>query len=180
VASTLADSETDDKVVQQQSLQTLLELAEERGLSTGIVTTTRITDATPAANYAHTPRRTWEYAGQMPQTATLADIAAQLVGHQQMGDGLEVVLGGGRAAMTDTATADPEYPTRMGRRRDGRNLITEWLAAQQGSQFVWKRDALLAVDRSGRGTCWGCSSPRTCITKRIAARMPRANLHCRK
>ena len=79
VAPTLRRREPIAKVVAEQSLQTLLEQAEARGLATGIVTTTRITDATPAANYAHTPNRFWEYAGQLPPRATLADIAAQLV-----------------------------------------------------------------------------------------------------
>jgi alkaline phosphatase len=146
VAPSLAYNEADQKVVAEHSLQTLLEQAEAKGLATGIVTTTSITDATPAANYAHTPNRNWQYAGQLPPAATLADIAMQLVMHQQTGSGLEVVLGGGREVMTDTATPDPEYPTRMGKRRDGRNLISEWLAAQRGSQYVWKRDDLLAVD----------------------------------
>jgi alkaline phosphatase len=146
VSPSLAYNESDAKVVADHSLQTLLEQAEARGLATGIVTTTSITDATPAANYAHTPSRNWQYAGQLPPTATLADIAMQLVMRQKAGDGLEVVLGGGRDVMTDTATADPEYPARMGKRKDGRNLINEWVAAQSGSQFVWKRDDLLAVD----------------------------------
>ncbi len=146
VAPSLAYNESDAKVVADHSLQTLLEQAEARGLATGIVTTTSITDATPAANYAHTPNRNWQYAGQLPPTATLADIAMQLVMRQKAGNGLEVVLGGGRDVMTDTATADPEYLARMGKRKDGRNLINEWLAAQSGSQFVWKRDDLLAVD----------------------------------
>jgi alkaline phosphatase len=146
VAPTLAYNESDAKVVADHSLQTVLEQAEASGLATGIVTTTSITDATPAANYAHTPNRGWQYAGQLPPKATLADIAVQLVTHQQTGDGLEVVLGGGREVMTDTATTDPEYPARMGKRKDGRNLINEWVAAQRGSRFVWKRDDLLAVD----------------------------------
>ncbi|MEO8307714.1 MAG: alkaline phosphatase [Pseudomonadota bacterium] len=146
VAPTLASNESDAKTVAAHSLQTLLELAEGRGLATGIVTTTSITDATPAANYAHTPNRNWQYAGQLPPTATLADIAVQLVTRQTTGDGLEVVFGGGREVMTDTATPDPEYPARMGRRNDARNLIKEWVAAQRASQFVWKRDDLLAVD----------------------------------
>ncbi len=85
VAPTLASNEADARVVADHSLQTLLELAETRGLATGIVTTTAITDATPAANYAHTPNRNWQYAGQLPPTATLADIAMQLVTHQQAG-----------------------------------------------------------------------------------------------
>jgi alkaline phosphatase len=146
VAPTLAENEAVATVVAQQSLPTLLEQAEERGLATGIVTTTRITDATPAANYAHTPNRFWEYAGQLPQGATLQDIAAQLVRRQQAGDGIEVVLSGGRETMINNMTPDPEYPERMGRRRDDRNLINEWLAAQGGSQFVWKRDDFLRVD----------------------------------
>jgi alkaline phosphatase len=146
VSPSLAYKESDAKVVAEHSLQTLLEQAEAKGLATGIVTTTSITDATPAANYAHTPNRNWQYAGQLPPTATLADIAMQLVMRQKTGDGLEVVLGGGRDVMNDTATPDPEYPARMGRRKDGRNLINEWLAAQRGSQYVWKRDDFLAVD----------------------------------
>jgi alkaline phosphatase len=146
VGPATGENETDRARIAPHVLATLLEQSEARGLSTGVVTTTRITHATPAATYAHTPNRNWEYAGQMPQGATLADIAAQLVERQRTGNGIEVVLGGGREAMTDTATADPEYPTRRGRRRDGRNLVTEWLAAQPRSQHVWKRDDLLRVD----------------------------------
>lgn len=159
VAPTLAKGETDANLVAQKSLQTLLEQSEERGLSTGVVTTTTITDATPAANYAHTPNRGWQYAGQLPPTATLADIAMQLLRHQQTGDGLEVVLGGGRAVMTDTATPDPEYPVRMGLRRDGRNLINDWLAAQHESRYVWKRDDLLAVDTKSTRHLLGLFEP---------------------
>src|SRR5262245_14082591 len=76
VSPELADGEADATVVARYSLQTLLELAESRGLATGVVTTTRVTHATPAANYAHTPNRDWETAGQLPPGATLPDIAA--------------------------------------------------------------------------------------------------------
>ncbi|MEO6184840.1 MAG: alkaline phosphatase, partial [Steroidobacteraceae bacterium] len=146
VGPALGENESNATIVARHTLRTVLEEAEVRGLSTGIVTTTRVTHATPASNYAHTPNRDWEYAGQMPPTATLPDIAAQLLQHQKTGNGIEVVLGGGREVMTDTGTADPEYPALKGRRRDGRNLVTEWLAAQPDSQYVWKRDDLLKVD----------------------------------
>jgi alkaline phosphatase len=159
VAPTLADAESDAQVVAQHALVTILEQAEGRGLATGIVTTTRITHATPAANYAHTPNRDWEYAGQLPSTATLPDIAAQLLQRQGTGNGLEVVLGGGRAVMTDANTPDPEYPTLKGLRRDGRNLISEWVAAQRGSQYVWKRDDLLQVDASKTSHLLGLFEP---------------------
>jgi alkaline phosphatase len=146
VSPELADNTADAAAVARLSVATLLEQAETRGLATGIVTTTRITHATPAAAYAHTPNRNWETAGQLPADATLADIAAQLVEQQRKGDGLEVVLGGGRAFFTPTAVSDPEYPARRGLRRDGRNLIGEWVAAQPASTFVWKRDEMLAID----------------------------------
>ena len=51
-------------------LTTILESAEERGLWTGVVTTARVTHATPGACYAHTPRAitnatpTWTTAGR--------------------------------------------------------------------------------------------------------------------
>ena len=146
VSPELADGEADAKVVALRSVQTLLELAEEKGLSTGVVTTTRITHATPAATYAHTPNRDWETAGQLPPNATLADIAAQLVARQRTGNGIEVVLGGGREYLTPTGMQDPEYPQLAGRRRDGRNLIAEWLAAQPASAYVWKRDDFQKID----------------------------------
>jgi alkaline phosphatase len=146
VSPLIADRETDAQKVERFSLATLLEQAESRGLSTGIVTTTRITHATPAANYAHTPNRNWECAGQMPEGATLLDIGAQAVQRQRTGNGIEVLLGGGREVMTPTSATDPEYADRKGQRRDGRNLIQEWVSAQPESSYVWKRDEFLAVD----------------------------------
>ncbi|MBD3731072.1 MAG: alkaline phosphatase, partial [Sphingomonadales bacterium] len=47
----------------------LFGMAQEAGLATGIVTTTRITHATPAAGYAHTPQRDWEADADMPAEA---------------------------------------------------------------------------------------------------------------
>ena len=38
----------------------ILTLAELAGMSTGIVTTTRVTHATPACTYAHSVSRRWE------------------------------------------------------------------------------------------------------------------------
>src|SRR5690606_12111944 len=41
-------------------LVSLMELAAAAGLSTGVVTTARLTHATPAATYGHLPDRNWE------------------------------------------------------------------------------------------------------------------------
>ena len=38
----------------------ILTFAEKAGMSTGLITDTRVTHATPAAFYSHTPSRRWE------------------------------------------------------------------------------------------------------------------------
>jgi len=100
-------------------LTTALELAEFRGKRTGLVSTARVTHATPAATYAKVPERGWEY--QAPQGCR--DIAAQLV-ELQAGDGVDVVMGGGRRSFLPQEMTDLEGET--GKRSDGRNLVAEW------------------------------------------------------
>ena len=48
------------------SVLSILELAELNGLSTGVVTTARITHATPSTAYAHSVSRRWENDAQLP------------------------------------------------------------------------------------------------------------------
>ena len=146
VSPATPEREADAAKVAPNKLATLLEQVSQRGLSTGVVTTTRITHATPAANYAHTPYRDWEYDAQLPPGATLQDIGAQLVTRQKTGQGITVVFGGGRESMLPSTTADPEYPQFNGRRHDGRNLIDEWVAAQPQSRFVWNKAQFDAID----------------------------------
>jgi alkaline phosphatase len=107
---------------------TIAEMAEIAGMSTGAITTTRLTHATPAAVYAHTPGRDWESDADMkPEDikAGCIDIARQLV-EMRYGDGLEVAMGGGRAQFLPTSVADPEYPKKTGARKDGLNLVDAW------------------------------------------------------
>ena len=76
-----------------------LALADSAGLATGIVTTARITHATPAAMYAHVSHRDWENDTDLPPEATEAgckDIAQQLLAAARFGHGPTVALGGGR------------------------------------------------------------------------------------
>jgi len=123
-------------------LETLVEAAEDRGLSTGVVTTTSVTHATPAALYAHSPERSWESDTAMAPEARAADfpdIARQLIEFSH-GDGLEVVLGGGeqyfRPAGPATASLWPHLAGSAITRSDGRDLTEEWLARRPGSVFV--------------------------------------------
>jgi len=109
---------------------TLLEIAKEKGLATGVVTTTRVTHATPAATYSHICHRDGENT-----------IAAQMVPagtgfNTKLGDGIDVVLGGGRQFFLST--------TAGGKRTDNRDLIAE-LKTQKYS-YASNKAELDAVD----------------------------------
>ena len=68
-------------------LKTILEYAEERGLSTGVISNSPMADATPAACYSHASNRkkTGEIFGQILTP--------------RFGDGVDLVLGPGRKAI---------------------------------------------------------------------------------
>ena len=128
----------------QNTLPTLAEMAEQAGMATGVVSTARITHATPAGAYAHTPNRNWESSATTPDEAQALgcqDIASQLVA-MPFGDGIDVILGGGRREFMPTETADPEYPNKQGARDDGRNLIEEWLATDSNRRYAWNGDTV--------------------------------------
>lgn len=76
-----------------EPLKTLLEYAEERGLSTGVVSNSPITDATPAACYAHVNDR-----------KMTGEIFGQAL-NPRFGDGVDVMIGPGRQAIL-TATRE--------------------------------------------------------------------------
>lgn len=129
------------------ALLSFIELAESAGLATGVVTTTRLTHATPAAVYAHAPDRNWEGDADLTDEARSAgcrDLAAQLIDNP-FGDGMEVALAGGRGRFQPTAAADPEYDDKVGLRLDGRDLVAEWLAKHADGRYVWNAQQLAAA-----------------------------------
>ncbi len=137
-----------------------LELASAAGLATGVVTTTRITHATPAATYAHSVERNWEGDADMPIEArqqSCVDIARQLVGFS-IGHGIDVVFGGGRSRFLPASTTDPEYPQLHGTRLDGRDLIAEWRRVAD-SRFVWNAAQFNALDPKRPGRVLGLFEP---------------------
>ena len=134
-----------------RELTTLLEEAERQGYATGIVTTTDITHATPAAAYAHSPDRGWQVDAALPPEARgkCTDIASQFVA-LPAGDGVDVALGGGRAMFTPSDVPDPEDPDAAGYRQDGRNLAAEWQAGAKDRHYVWNDAALKALPAAGQ------------------------------
>ena len=140
----VAHSEPDVTVVDANRLTTILEQAKEHGLSAGVVSTARITHATPAATYAHTANRDWEGDSDLPAGATVADIAAQLVDFNING-GIDVALGGGRTRFIPKTATDPEYGV-AGKRKDGRDLTADWINKHSNAQYVWNKAQFDAID----------------------------------
>ena len=72
-----------------EPLKTILEYAEEKGLSTGVVSNSPMDDATPAACYAHAASRKMK-----------GEIFAQVLS-PRFGDGIDLVIGFGRKAILE-------------------------------------------------------------------------------
>ncbi|XP_002159471.2 alkaline phosphatase isoform X1 [Hydra vulgaris] len=102
----------------------LAQYAELDGLSTGVVTTTRLTHATPSTVYSSSASRSWEHDNAV-KDKQCKDIASQLIDFKY-GNGLEVALGGGRSAFLPNSTVD-EKTKKTYKRGDGRNLVEEWI-----------------------------------------------------
>ncbi|SCZ89682.1 BZ3500_MvSof-1268-A1-R1_Chr9g10554 [Microbotryum saponariae] len=78
---------------QQEPCGTVLEAAKRQGFATGLVTTSRITHATPASFYAHVVDRDLE-----------SEIASFLVGKGPQGQVVDIALGGGMCFMRPNST----------------------------------------------------------------------------
>ncbi|NWY66122.1 PPBI1 phosphatase, partial [Erithacus rubecula] len=169
-------------------VDSVLHRARLAGKAVGIVTTTRVQHASPAAAYAHSASRGWYADANMPREALrdgCKDIADQLVHNTD----INVILGGGRMYMTPKRTPDPEYPEdpeQNGTRKDGRDLIAEWLSAKQvacreegmwlqaqgvchrhwlcscwqGARYVWDKKGLDAVEDDSVSHLMGLFEPK--------------------
>uniref|UniRef100_A0A663E1C6 Alkaline phosphatase n=1 Tax=Aquila chrysaetos chrysaetos TaxID=223781 RepID=A0A663E1C6_AQUCH len=143
-------------------VDSILHRARLAGKSVGIVTTTRVQHASPGAAYAHSASRSWYADANMPKEALrdgCKDIAYQLVHNTD----INVILGGGRMYMTPKRTPDPEYPedpAQNGTRKDGLDLIAEWLNAKQGARYVWDKKGLDAVQDDSVSHLMGLFEPK--------------------
>lgn len=125
-------------------LLSLWQLAADAGLATGVVTTTRVTHATPAATFAHSADRNWENDADMlgvPGADACPDIARQFV-ETRHGRGPDVLMGGGRGSFFPVGVTDPEYDDQTGLRLDGRNLVAEWRKRRPDGAYIWNAKQL--------------------------------------
>ncbi|WP_417813527.1 alkaline phosphatase [Thalassospira alkalitolerans] len=130
-------------------VKSLAAQAEEQGMSTGVISTARLTHATPAATYVHTADRNWENDADLSDAAKAdgcPDIASQMIAWPA-GDGFEVAFGGGRRNFIDKSMNDPEDKGKTGSRTDGRDLTKEWVDAKgKGASYIWNKEQFDAID----------------------------------
>ncbi len=153
----------DCSTVSGAEVATYLELAEIAGMSTGVVSTARITHATPAATYSHAADRNWEDDGDMSEEAIAAgceDIASQLVNFEVNlearydgvdVDGIDVVMGGGRRSFLpkDAAYNSNDAVSEVeGDRTDERDLTAEWQEMYPDGAYITDTAGLDAIDLS--------------------------------
>ncbi len=136
-----------------------LELAEKSGMATGLITTARLTHATPATAYAHVPERGWENDTRIPETEKTAgckDIALQFT-EFSYGNGIDVAFGGGRQNFLPKTVKGPEG--KKGKRADNRNLVSEWKQKHPTGQYVWNEKVFDSIDLKKGGPVLGLFNP---------------------
>ena len=102
-------------------LRTLLEQAKRNDMKVGVVSTARVTHATPAATYAHINNRDNENA------IALQSLPTDATYNEALGDGIDVLFGGGRRHFVPNTILDEE--SARGSRSDARDLRAEYQAA---------------------------------------------------
>ncbi|XP_049873720.1 alkaline phosphatase, tissue-nonspecific isozyme-like [Pectinophora gossypiella] len=144
----------------EHSLTGLVDWAQRAGKRTGVVTTTRVTHATPAASFAHSADRRWESDSDLPNGFQCPDIAKQLV-RGKVGSRIDIVFGGGRKNFFPKSEKDAEG--HYGYRSDKTDLIREWLIKKINlgvpAKYVYNRKQLMKLNKKENHSVLGLFSP---------------------
>lgn len=131
--------------------------------STGIVTTTPVTDASPAGNYAHIANRGWQNDAAIVTSSCdpekIDDIAKQLI-YGDVGKNFKVILGGGRSNFLPTTVKDEDGIN--GLRTDGKNLIEDFIAGTSNKKYVSNNRQLKEIDHNSTDYLLGLFAPEYC------------------
>ncbi|EDV94531.1 membrane-bound alkaline phosphatase [Drosophila grimshawi] len=136
---------TDCKVILDKTnyVDSIAKWAMDAGKWSGLVTTTRVTHASPAGVYAHTAERDWEndaeVANDCGAKSGVEDIAYQLI-NGEVGSKLKLILGGGRKNFVDSTLVE------WGKRIDGLNLIEQFKAESTKNVYVDTEQDLMDLD----------------------------------
>jgi len=107
----------------KNSPPTLVERAKKAGLSVGIISTARITHATPAAMYGHAVDRGWETDADVRDSAK--KIGCKGLARQLINSDADIILGGGRSKFSE-------------------ELLAQW-DDKEGNMYVTNANALRAL-----------------------------------
>ncbi|MET7304623.1 alkaline phosphatase [Embleya sp. NPDC005575] len=159
-----------------KAVPTILELAQRNGYATGSVTTSELTDATPAVLAAHATDRSCAGPADMAKcpTDTIAAGGPGSIAEQSVAHKVDVLLGGGKARFDQTITQGPFA---------GKTVTQQ--AQAQGYQVVTDADSLRAakagkpvlglfapvnvpVEWTGKAAAVGGTEPQRCVTSNPA------------
>ncbi|XP_052818495.1 alkaline phosphatase, tissue-nonspecific isozyme-like [Mya arenaria] len=128
-----------------KGLPGLLQWSQAAGKSTGIVTTSRMTHATPAAMYAVATNRDWETDTLTP--AGCIDIADQLI---TLNSDINVILGGGSSYFIPSDGINPVTNINDSMRTDDKDLIQAWIDDKEAKDachsVAYNTEQLQAID----------------------------------
>nr|XP_053626772.1 LOW QUALITY PROTEIN: alkaline phosphatase 4-like [Cherax quadricarinatus] len=141
---------------ESNKVSSILQWAQKAGKRTGVVTSTRVTHATPAGTYAHVTDRDWECDGAISAEdeelcPAVKDIATQLV-EEEPGKSINVVMGGGYQYFDANAVGTVEDPLETEfvpcNRTNTTNLVDVWKTyhASYSPEFVRTKSDLNKVD----------------------------------
>ncbi|CAG0917713.1 unnamed protein product [Notodromas monacha] len=165
VTATVSRFDCEASKIPSNQLDSFLQWFIDDGRNAGLVTTTRITHATPASTYAHSAHREWECDDfrpwpEDPPEAVLPenceDIATQLV-NGKTGKGLKVIFGGGRHGLDGTAQTTSDDPKSTCKRKTASgSLIQTWLEMHSSENAVYaqNRTELLNLNPEKVGKCF--------------------------
>jgi len=153
VTSKVSFGDCPASVPEERRVTSIMQWAQWAGKATGIVTTTRVTDASPAGTYAQTAHRDWESDLDMltksngtTNITLCTDIAKQLITNDP-GRNFKVIMGGGR----DNFLKKEANST--GKRID-EDLVINWKNDKQTrfgdkiAKYLTTREELIKTDMS--------------------------------
>jgi alkaline phosphatase len=159
----------DCQISEEHHTESIASWAQKAGKSTGFVTTTRVTHASPAGLYAHTSERDWESDADIVKSHCglsglqgFPDTAQQLI-DSGVGRNFKVIFGGGRGNFRGQNMVDEEG--KGGYRLDGKDLIREWINQKNltgRARYIWNKNGLLSLDYKNLDYTLGLFEPSHC------------------